>query len=62
MGGHASHDGNSVKPNTNAEESLDTAADLGVNPDEIVPPKGEDEVRSRRAPENKKATKEASKQ
>lgn len=60
MGGHASHKGTSEKPNTNAEESLDTAADLGVDPNQITPPKGEDEVRSRRAPKNEKATKEAS--
>ena len=62
MSGHASHDGNSVKPNTNAEERIDTAADVAVDPNAMVPPKGEAEVRSRRAPENKKATQRAPKQ
>lgn len=59
--GNASHKGSSIKPNTNAENRLDLAADLEVNPDDIAPPKGEDEVRAQRAPENSKATERPSK-
>ncbi|WP_017720530.1 hypothetical protein [Kamptonema formosum] len=34
--GHASHKGYSVKPNTNAEGRLDTAADTEVEPQDIL--------------------------
>lgn len=56
MPGQASHKGTSAKPNTNANDQLDTAADLGVDPRDIAPPKGEDQVRAQDAPENSKAT------
>ena len=57
-GGHASHEGSAanVKPNTNAEGQLDTAADLEVDAEEIVPPKGATELRSTEAPANEEAT------
>ncbi len=35
-GGHASHKGTSVKPNTNAEGIIDTAADPTFQPHDIV--------------------------
>lgn len=34
--GHASHKGSSVKPNTNANGRIDTAADLEVDPQSIL--------------------------
>lgn len=59
MSGQASHKGKSVKPNTNANQSMDMAADQGsIDPREIAPPKGEDQVRAQKAPENSQATEE----
>ena len=56
-GGNASHKGSSIKPNTNAEGSMDTAADVpAIDPQEIAPPKGADELRAMEAPENEQAT------
>ena len=34
--GHASHKGSSIKPNTNANDQIDTAADLAVDPQDIL--------------------------
>lgn len=50
-GGHASHKGHSVKPNTNANDSLDTAADPSVDPQEILG-EGADSIRAREAEVN----------
>ncbi|MGF1482341.1 MAG: hypothetical protein ACFB4I_23160 [Cyanophyceae cyanobacterium] len=57
-GGNASHQGSAanVKPNTNAENQLDTAADLAVEPEEIAPPEGAAALRAKEAPENDEAT------
>lgn len=46
-----------VKPNTNANDAMDTATEPAVDPEEIAPPKGADELRSQEAPENEAATK-----
>lgn len=35
--GHASHKGSSNKPNTNAPGQIDTAADMSVDPQDILP-------------------------
>jgi hypothetical protein len=51
-GGHASHKGSSVKPNTNANNQLDTAADLGVNPEDILQEEGYPE-RTTKTPQSK---------
>lgn len=53
-GGHASHKGHSLKPNKNAEGSLDVATDA-VNPHEIAPENAET-MRVQEAPENEAAT------
>ncbi|MFE1748609.1 hypothetical protein [Coleofasciculus sp. H7-2] len=34
--GHANHKGSSIKPNTNANGRIDTAADLSVDPQELL--------------------------
>lgn len=34
--GHASHKGTSIKPNTNANDIIDTAADQSVEPEELL--------------------------
>ena len=34
--GHASHKGNAAKPNTNANDVIETSDDLDQNPDEIL--------------------------
>ncbi|GAB4365697.1 MAG: hypothetical protein Kow00121_02480 [Elainellaceae cyanobacterium] len=54
-GGHASHKGKSVKPNTNAEGQLDTAADLATDPNELIS-EGPDAHRAEQAPQNEQAT------
>jgi hypothetical protein len=55
-GGHASHKGASAKPNTNANGQIDTAADLSVEPADLL----DEGVDARRAevesPENAAAT------
>jgi hypothetical protein len=53
--GHASHKGHSIKPNTNANDRIDTAADLSVDPAELLD-EGADSVRADEAPENSAAT------
>jgi hypothetical protein len=53
--GHASHKGNSVKPNTNANDSIDTAADQVTDPQEVLP-EGYDAQRAEQAPQNEAAT------
>ncbi|GAB4198423.1 MAG: hypothetical protein Fur006_48150 [Coleofasciculaceae cyanobacterium] len=53
--GHASHKGHSIKPNTNANDRIDTAADLSVNPADLLD-EGADSLRVDEAPENKEAT------
>ncbi|ACK73297.1 conserved hypothetical protein [Gloeothece citriformis PCC 7424] len=54
-GGHASHKGHSTKPNTNAENQLDLAADPAVDPQDLVAEEFES-VRAKEAPQNEKAT------
>ncbi|MBD1881765.1 hypothetical protein H6F78_22205 [Coleofasciculus sp. FACHB-64] len=55
-GGHASHKSTSPKPNTNANGRIDTAADLSVEPADLL----DEGVDARRAeeesPENAAAT------
>ncbi len=53
--GHASHKGNSVKPNTNTNGRIDTAADLSVEPGDLLA-EGTAALRADEAPENEKAT------
>ena len=53
--GHASHKGNSIKPNTNANDRIDTAADLSVKPEDLLA-EGTAALRAEEAPENEKAT------
>lgn len=53
--GHASHKGHSIKPNTNTNDSIDTAADLSVDPTDLLP-EGADSLRAEEAPENQAAT------
>jgi hypothetical protein len=53
--GHASHKGNSVKPNTNTNDRIDTAADLSVDPGDLLA-EGADALRADEAPENQQAT------
>nr|WP_250121569.1 hypothetical protein [Chroococcidiopsis sp. CCMEE 29] len=36
-GGHASHKGTSAKPNTNADGVIDDAADMTVDPEDLLP-------------------------
>lgn len=52
---NASHKGKSIKPNTNAEGSVDTAADLSVNPEDLVDNNAA-ELRVAEAPANEAAT------
>ena len=54
-GGNVSPKGNSVKPNTNANNSLDTAADQVTDPQEVLP-EGPDAERAEQAPKNEAAT------
>lgn len=54
-GGHASHKGHSVKPNTNTDGRIDDAADLSTNPAELLA-EGADALRAQEAPENQAAT------
>lgn len=35
-GGHASHKGSSIKPNTNAAGKIDTAADSSTSPEDVL--------------------------
>lgn len=35
-GGHASHKGASIKPNTNANGVIDDASDVGVDPEALI--------------------------
>ncbi|AFZ20850.1 hypothetical protein [Allocoleopsis franciscana] len=53
--GHASHKGNSVKTNTNANNRIDTAADLSVQPEDLLA-EGTAVLRAEEAPENQQAT------
>ena len=53
--GHASHKGNSDKPNTNATGQIDSAADKTVDPEDLLP-EGPDALRASEAPENSDAT------
>lgn len=53
--GHASHKSNSVKPNTNANAHIDTAADLSVKPEDLLA-EGTAALRAEEAPENQEAT------
>ena len=53
--GHANHKGASIKPNTNANDVIDDAADLSFDPQEILP-EGADALRAAEAPENVTAT------
>lgn len=55
-GGHASHKGKYVKPNTNANDNLDIAADKTIDPQEVLP-EGPDARRAEQASENEAATK-----
>jgi hypothetical protein len=59
--GHASHKGHSVKPNTNTDNSLDTAADLATNPNDALG-EGPDALRAEEAPKNEAATQRPQKQ
>ena len=59
--GHASHKGHSVKPNTNTNDSLDTAADLSTNPSSELG-EGPDAQRAEEAPKNEAATQRPQKQ
>ncbi len=54
-GGHASHKGHSIKPNTNTDGRIDDAANLSVDPGELLS-EGADALRADEAPENKAAT------
>lgn len=54
-GGHASQKGKSVKPNTNANDSIDTAADQVTDPQEVLP-EGPDAQRAEQSPKNEAAT------
>ncbi|MBD2103808.1 hypothetical protein [Leptolyngbya sp. FACHB-261] len=60
-GGHASKKGFSVKPNTNANGQIDTAADLNVNPQDLLGEETES-TRTDEAPENFEATQRPSKE
>lgn len=53
--GHASHKSTSVKPNTNTNGGIDTAADLSVAPEDMLA-EGADALRVEEAPENTEAT------
>ena len=53
--GHASHKSTSSKPNINSNGLIEEAADLIVNPEEILP-EGADALRVNEAPENSTAT------
>ncbi len=53
--GHASHKGASNKPNTNANDVLDDAADLNFEPQSVLP-EGADALRAAEAPDNAAAT------
>ncbi|MBW4576150.1 MAG: hypothetical protein KME08_12815 [Aphanothece sp. CMT-3BRIN-NPC111] len=54
-GGHASHKSTSIKPNTNTNGQIDTAADMAVDPQELLG-EGADALRASEAPENTAAT------
>jgi len=54
-GGNANSKAHSVKPNQNANDSLDLAADPATNPDELVP-EGADALRAEETLENETAT------
>ena len=53
--GNASHKGHSIKPNTNTNGRIDTAADLSVEPGDLLA-EGTAALRVEEAPENEKAT------
>lgn len=53
--GHASHKGHSIKPNTNTNDRIDTAADLSVDPADLLE-EGTASLRTDEAPENQAAT------
>ncbi len=38
--GHASHKGHSVKPNTNADNQIDTAAEIEIDPNAVLGERG----------------------
>lgn len=52
--GHASHKGNSAKPNTNTNGLIDESAS-DTSPEELLP-EGPDALRAAEAPENAAAT------
>lgn len=54
-GGHASHKGHSVKPNTNTNGRIDEAADPSTDPQDLLG-EGPDALRAAEAPENAAAT------
>jgi len=47
--------GENIKPNTNAEDSIDTAAEVAVDPDDIIT-HGDARHRAAQAPANEAAT------
>lgn len=55
-GGHASHKGHSVKPNTNTNGRIDEAADLAIDPGELLGEGADAHRAATEAPENKAAT------
>lgn len=60
-GGHASHKGTSTKPNTNANDVIDDAADPTIDVEQMVD-LGGDSTRLDEAPENSAATERPSNQ
>jgi hypothetical protein len=54
-GGHASHKGHSVKPNTNTNGRIDEAADSTIDPGELLG-EGTAALRAEEAPKNEAAT------
>lgn len=55
-GGHASHKGHSVKPNTNTNGRIDDAADLATDPGELLGEGADAHRAETEAPENEAAT------
>ncbi len=53
--GNASHKGHSIKPNTNTNGRIDTAADMSVEPQDLLA-EGTAALRAEEAPENAVAT------
>lgn len=52
---HASHKGAAIKPNTNANDVIDDAANLDFDPQSVLA-EGADALRAAEAPENATAT------